>query len=155
LNTTAQAQRYKDVDALLSKNPQIANLVGHSLGGSSVLELQKNHRERTSKTNTYGAPAASITAPDNVNNHRYRNYGDPIRIFDGGAQPNIKTSALKHYIEAGAEFWTEGTVHPIALYNGITDTHSYDNFDTNKVSNQAYHHQPRVETNIYIYIYSV
>ena len=131
-NKTAQAQRYKDADALLGKNPQIANLVGHSLGGSSVLELQKNHGEQTFKTNTYGAPAASLTRPDNVNNHRYRNYGDPISIFDRGAQSNLKTSAFKHYIEAGAEFYNEGTVNPLAIYRGITDAHSYDNFDTNK-----------------------
>ena len=42
-NKTSQAQRYKDADALLGQNPQVANLVGHSLGGASVLELQKNH----------------------------------------------------------------------------------------------------------------
>ena len=141
-NKTAQAQRYKDADALLGKNPQIANLVGHSLGGSSVLELQKNHGEQTFKTNTYGAPGASLTRPDNVNNHRYRNYGDPISIFDRGAESNVKTSALKHYAKAGTELWTEGTVNPIDIHRGITDPHAYDNFDTNRVSNQAYHHQP-------------
>ena len=42
-NKQAQAQMYKDADALMGKNPQTANLVGHSLGGSSVLELQKKH----------------------------------------------------------------------------------------------------------------
>jgi hypothetical protein len=61
---TARAQRYKDADALLAQNPQVSNLVGHSLGGSSVLELQKNHGERTFKTNVYGTPAASFTTPD-------------------------------------------------------------------------------------------
>ena len=63
-NKTAQAQRYKDADALLGQNAQVKNLVGHSLGGASVLELQKNHSERTFKTNTYGAPAVSLTRPD-------------------------------------------------------------------------------------------
>jgi hypothetical protein len=33
----AKAQRYIDADALLGQNPQVSNLVGHSLGGSSVL----------------------------------------------------------------------------------------------------------------------
>jgi hypothetical protein len=67
---------------------------------------------------------------------------DPISILDRGAESNIKTSAFKHYAKAGAEFYTEGTVDPISIYKGITDAHSYDNFDTNKVSHQAYHHQP-------------
>jgi hypothetical protein len=34
---TAKAQRYIHADALLGQNPQVSNLVGHSLGGSSVL----------------------------------------------------------------------------------------------------------------------
>ena len=59
---TAQSQRYKDADALLAKNPQVSNMVGHSLGGAAVLELQKNHaQERTFNTNTYGAPVMSRT----------------------------------------------------------------------------------------------
>ena len=131
-NKTAQAQRYKDADALLAKNPQVSNLVGHSLGGAAVLELQKNHGEKTFKTNTYGAPVASFTTPDNKDNHRYRNYGDPISIFDRGAESNVKTSALKHYAMAGAELYTEGTVNPMDMYKGIKEAHSYYNFDHNK-----------------------
>ena len=46
-------QRYVDADDLLGQNPQVSNLVGHSLGGSSVLELQKNHGEKRFKTNVY------------------------------------------------------------------------------------------------------
>jgi hypothetical protein len=141
-NKTAEAQRYKDADGLLGKNPQIVNLVGHSLGGSSVLELQKNHAEKTFKTNTYGAPAASMTTPDNVNNHRYRNYGDPISMFDRGAESRLKPDALKNYAEAGAQFYTEGTVNQLSIYRGITSAHSYDNFDKNKISHEDYRHQP-------------
>jgi hypothetical protein len=47
---TAKAQRYMGADDLLEKNPQVSNLVGHSLEGSSVLELQKNRGETTFKT---------------------------------------------------------------------------------------------------------
>jgi hypothetical protein len=46
---TAKAQRYKDADTLLAANPQVENLVGHSLGGASVLELQKTTVKQTSK----------------------------------------------------------------------------------------------------------
>jgi hypothetical protein len=138
---TARAQRYIDADALLGQNPQVSNLVGHSLGGSSVSELQKNHGERTFKTNVYGTPAASFTTPDNKDNHRYRNYGDPISAVDRGVESNLKTSALDHYFEAVLEYEASGVVNPVAIYRGLIDAHSYDNFDKNKVSDQAYHHQ--------------
>ena len=139
---TAQSQRYKDADALLAKNPQVSNLVGHSLGGAAVLEMQKNHGDKTFKTNTYGAPAVSFTTPDNEDNHRYRNFGDPISIFDRGAESQVKTGALKHYGMAAAKMFMNGRVNAWDLYKGITSAHSYDNFDTNQVSDQSYHHQP-------------
>ena len=60
------------------------------MGGSVVLEMQKNHTETIFITNTYGAPAASYKAPDNIENHRYRNYGDPVSMFDRGAKSNLK-----------------------------------------------------------------
>ena len=44
---TWRAQRYIDADRALKNNPQVKNLVGHSLGGSVVLELQNGHPERT------------------------------------------------------------------------------------------------------------
>ena len=139
---TSQAQRYKDADALLGKNPQVSNLVGHSLGGASVLELQKNHSEKTFKTNTYGAPVVSWTTPDNVNNHRYRNYGDPISIFDRGAESRVKGDAVKHYGIAAAEFYSEGTVDRKAILHGALSAHSYNNFGNTKVSDQDYTQQP-------------
>ena len=133
---TAKAQRYIDADAMLAKNPQVKNLVGHSLGGSSVLELQKNHPETKFRTNTYGAPVASNQAPDNIDNHRYRNNLDPISMLDGGADSNYKASAAKTM--AYAIF----SGKPENIVNGILDAHSYDNFDKNKVSDKAYTAQP-------------
>jgi pimeloyl-ACP methyl ester carboxylesterase len=129
LGRTAEAQRYKDADALLSKNPQITNLVGHSLGGSSILELQKNHGEKTFSTNTYNAPVTSIVRPDNINNHRYRNFGDPFSALDRQAETKFKPSAAIHFARAyqdgdAKEFW-----------NGVLDAHSYENFDNTKVNN--------------------
>ena len=87
---TAKAQRYNDAETMLGKNPQIKNMVGNSLGGSVSLHLQKNHADRTFKTNTYGAPVASITTPDNIDNHRYRNFLDPISAADKGATVKFK-----------------------------------------------------------------
>ena len=63
-------------------------------------------------------------------------------MFDRVAESNLKTSVLEHYFEAALEYKASGTVNPVAIYRGLLDAHSYDNFDQNKVSNQAYHHQP-------------
>ena len=35
------SQRYKDADKMLKENPNVKNLVSHSLGGSVSLELEK------------------------------------------------------------------------------------------------------------------
>jgi pimeloyl-ACP methyl ester carboxylesterase len=94
---TWRAQRYLDADRTLKNNPQIKNLVGHSLGGSVVLELQNDHPNRTFKTDTYGAPELSITRPDNEDNHRYRNFLDPVSLLDGGAstKPQMTLNPLE------------------------------------------------------------
>ena len=88
IHQTWKAQRYLDADRTLKNNPQIKNLVGHSLGGSVVLQLQSDHPERTFKTNTYGAPVLSNQRPDEENNNRYRNFLDPVSMLDKGAYQN-------------------------------------------------------------------
>jgi hypothetical protein len=97
---TEESQRYKDADVLLAQNPQVSNLVGHSLGGSAVLELQKNHGEKTFKMNVYNTPVNSITRPDNIDNHRYRNFGDPFSILDRQAETKFKPNAAMHSVNA-------------------------------------------------------
>ena len=41
---TAWAQRYQDEDARLLQNPQVSNLVGHSLGGCVIYILTEEPR---------------------------------------------------------------------------------------------------------------
>ena len=135
---TAHTQRYKDADALLAKNPHVSNLVGHSLGGAAVLELQKNHGDKTFKTSTYAAPVMSRTTPDNVNNKRYRNYGDFISIFDRGAESRVKGDVLESYGTAAAQFYNDGAADPRGILNGALSAHSYNNFNDTKVSDQDY-----------------
>ena len=43
---TKYSQRYQEADKMLKDNPQITNVIGHSLGGSVSLELAKNHPEK-------------------------------------------------------------------------------------------------------------
>jgi len=52
-------------------------VVGHSLGGAVALDLAGVHHLEST---TYGAPVASVT-PGN----RYRDYFDPVSLFDLGA----------------------------------------------------------------------
>ena len=53
LGLTRFAERYKTADEVMKANPDIKRVVGHSLGGSKALELQKRNDV---KTTTYGAP---------------------------------------------------------------------------------------------------
>ena len=41
INLTRYSQRYTEADKALKANPQITKLIGHSLGGSISLELEK------------------------------------------------------------------------------------------------------------------
>jgi hypothetical protein len=50
-NQTAKSLRYRNAAAALKANRDIVSVVGHSLGGSVALELQKNFPERNFKSN--------------------------------------------------------------------------------------------------------
>lgn len=89
-----ESARYKTVEPVLKNNPQITTLVGHSLGGSVSLELQKQYPNL--KTRTYGAPVWDPLGRDNLNRSgtgekvdRYRNLTDPISFFDASAQGSV------------------------------------------------------------------
>lgn len=89
-----EATRYQEADKALNANPNIKRVVGHSLGGSVALELQKNHQGLDSRT--YGAPVWDPLGLDNqkLGFHgqvdRYRNVSDPVSMFDGSAKNSIK-----------------------------------------------------------------
>ena len=65
--------RYQAARDALMENPQIKNVIGHSLGGSVALELEKNYENITS-SRTYGAPVFDITGSESNNADRYRNW---------------------------------------------------------------------------------
>jgi hypothetical protein len=76
---------YKSVDQALKENPQVNHLVGHSAGGSSVLEIQKRYPEKEFKTTTYNAPVFSLSneTPNN-DNLRFTSQKDAVNVFDRG-----------------------------------------------------------------------
>ena len=115
------ATRYQQAEKALKANPNIKNVVGHSLGGSVALELQKNHPNLQSRT--YGAPVWDPFGEDNKYKgfngqvDRYRNVGDPFSVFDGSAKTSIKwnpfdSKSLTHdYSNIGTKFQGGGADH--------------------------------------------
>lgn len=79
---TSNAQRYGQAEQALKENPNIDTIIGHSLGSSVALELNKNNNNKF-KTYTYGGP--SVQFGGETSNDRYRHGGDIISIFDRGA----------------------------------------------------------------------
>ena len=124
------ATRYEQAEKALKANPNISRVVGHSLGGSVALELQKNYPHLQSRT--YGAPVwdpfgldtqpydqwqrlgkpSWIPQPEKI--ERYRNYLDPVSIFDRSATRSVKwkpftSYSLTHaYDNIGSKFKSEG-----------------------------------------------
>ena len=82
--------RYQKALVAFQDNPVIDTVVGHSLGGSVALELQKNYPNRIQKSRTYGAPVFDVLGTEAENVDRYRNWGDPVSVFDRGARKSVK-----------------------------------------------------------------
>ena len=82
LRLTRFSQRYQDADNLLKANPQVKNVVGHSLAGSVSLELQKQQPDKNYDVTTYGAPVLQMGGQKYK---RFRKAGDLISGLDDGA----------------------------------------------------------------------
>jgi hypothetical protein len=119
--------RYQAAEKALNANPNIKHVVGHSLGGSVALELQKNHSGLTSTT--YGAPVWDPFGRDSLDQgfhgkvDRYRNMGDPVSIFDGSANNSIKwnpfnSKSLTHdYGNIATKFTSGGATSSVGWTN--------------------------------------
>ena len=95
---TRYSQRYKEADQMLKDNPQITNVVSHSLGGSVALELAQNYPEKHLFTTTYGAPVVSSSLQYG---NRFRAFGDPVSIFDNGAITKMPIQINPHSYDNG------------------------------------------------------
>ena len=76
-------QRYQDARDELSKHPEVKNIVGHSLGGSVALQLEKDNPSKFTTT-TYNAPVFEPWATKPAEN-RFRTAGDLVSSYDTGA----------------------------------------------------------------------
>ena len=83
--------RYKEAKKVLLENPQVDTLLGHSMGGSVVLELNKEFKDKNYKTRTYDAPVVSLIAPifgidkPTEQHKRFRMTGDLVSSLDNAA----------------------------------------------------------------------
>ena len=106
------AERYQAAEKALKANPNIKRVVGHSLGGSVALELQKNYSGLESRT--YGAPVWDPTGSDGKV-ERYRNWFDPVSVFDRSAARSFKgnpfdSSSMTHdYGNIATQFTNDPT----------------------------------------------
>ena len=75
-----KSTRYNQAKTVLDANPNINKIIGHSLGGSIALQLQKDNNKF--ETTTYGAPVLQISS---TKGNRFRFPYDPISYFDNGA----------------------------------------------------------------------
>jgi pimeloyl-ACP methyl ester carboxylesterase len=135
-NLTAESLRYRNADKALKNNEllnpdrKITSLVGHSLGGAVILEMQKQYPDINFKTTTYGAPVKSITTPDNIDNKRFRNIGDPVSVLDRGATNGVSPSLLTNL----ASLVTDNiTVSTSGVILQALDNHSYNNFGKQQI----------------------
>ena len=88
------SERYQKALEEFKNNREIDTVVGHSLGGSASLDLKKNYPSRIKKSRTYGAPVMDLLGSESENVDRYRNWLDPVSIFDRGAKKSIKWNLL-------------------------------------------------------------
>ena len=88
------SERYRKTVREFRNRDEIDTVVGHSLGGSVSLELQKNYPNRIKKSRTYGAPVMDLLGSESQNNDRFRNWLDPVSVFDRGAKKSVKWNLL-------------------------------------------------------------
>ena len=87
---TRDAERYQQADAayedLQASGKPVDRIVGHSLGGSVALQMQKDHQ--IPKSRTFGAPVIDLKPFGRFygDAERYRHVFDPVSILDRGAK---------------------------------------------------------------------
>lgn len=83
------SERYQQAKNFIDLNPgKVGSVVGHSLGSSVSLQLQKDYDIPNSRV--YSSPVFEPISIPNKNVERYRNILDPVAMFDNGAQTSVK-----------------------------------------------------------------
>ena len=97
LGSFKHSKIYKNVEPYFLENPDIDTLIGHSAGGSAVLELQKNHEDRQITPITYNAPVFERGSSDPMawvtdDNKplRFSTAWDPVSMLDYNSRVTYK-----------------------------------------------------------------
>ena len=99
------SDRYQEANKTLNENRlKIGNVVGHSLGGSVALELQKNYKGLD--TRTYGSPVWDPLGKDGKV-ERYRNWFDPVSMFDRSSETSFKKNPFESF-SLFHDYWNLG-----------------------------------------------
>jgi pimeloyl-ACP methyl ester carboxylesterase len=118
-----QSERYKEAEKALKQNPQIKHVIGHSLGGSVALELEKNFPKQIESSRTYGAPVLDLTEHEmDPRVQRYRNMLDPVAVFDNAANVSVNfnpfaSKTLTHSYANISNNFTSSEERPAASVN--------------------------------------
>ena len=109
-NNLQFSDKYRDVVNELEKNPDITRLVGHSLSGSVIQEINNRNNQKYITT-TYNAPFVAFGDRGGKNPHhlRFRNQNDVISILDRDAiqiESGTTNPVKAHKID---NFKTQGT----------------------------------------------
>ena len=84
-NLTRHSDRFKSAKKVLDENPQVETLIGHSLAGAIVQDLNKDSGQRFI-TRSYNAPIVSFQqSGETGGNYRIRDKKDWVSAFDRGA----------------------------------------------------------------------
>ena len=90
-DTLNKTKRGRDADAYYRSHHEIDTVIGHSLGGSVSLALEKQYKKEGNnpygivQSKTFGAPVISGNALGEKNPNRIRYVGDPISALDFGS----------------------------------------------------------------------
>jgi hypothetical protein len=90
-DTLNKTKRGRDADAYYRSHHEVDTVIGHSLGGSVSLALEKQYKKEGNnpygiiQSKTFGAPVISTDVLGEKNPNRIRYFGDPISALDFNA----------------------------------------------------------------------
>lgn len=87
-----KSDRFGQLNNALQKHPETKQLLGHSLGGSVILEKQQYYPNLS--TTTYNAPVLQLSSMPQ--GQRYRSNFDTVSMFDKGPKSIGDGSLFNH-----------------------------------------------------------
>ena len=120
---TKHVERYGQLTEALKDNPQVDTLIGHSLGASTVAELQRQ-TDNKYMARYYGAPFLNLNPFDGPDprNQTFRHPGDPVSMLDNKAN-NIPSSDFGNWVWAHGYGGFDPSQIPESYSNEFDATH--------------------------------